>query len=89
MFDEDPKLKLAKDVWDQMNSTSKEEIKRLIKAGSKEYYAGYFDGLSQIHNAFNVSTEKAQESCSRLIVLAFIILNNEDLNILENRKFIN
>lgn len=89
MFEVDEKLKLAQDVWEQMNEDSKEEVKRLIAVGNKEYYTGYFDGLSQVHNAFNVSTEKAQQDCSRLIVLAYIILNYKDLNILGDRKYIN
>ena len=88
-FEIDEKLELAKNVWDNMNESSREEIKRLITAGSKDYYLGYFDGLSQIHNAFNTSIEKAQTDCSRLIVLAYLILHSEDLNILENRKFVN
>ena len=85
----DERLKAAIEVWDKLSEASQDSIKDLIKTGKMDYYQGSYDALSSVHIAFNTSPEHAKQACSRLVILAYLILNHEDLNLLDQKRIIN
>lgn len=85
----DEKLQLAKNLWDKLSEDSKEEIKKYIINNKPDYYMGAFDHLSQVYKALEISKEEAYKVCSQLITLSYLVINHKDLNLLEDRKYVN